>query len=194
MIVGLTGGIGSGKTTAAQIFQHLGVPVFVADEVSKSLIDEDLELQGALKDLMGEELVKGGKIDRPYMASLIFSDPILLAKVNGLIHPAVAKAFSSWYAVQNSDYVIREAAILFESGSHKDCEAIIVVSAPEQLRIERVKARSGESEAQIRNRMSKQWPQSKKEALADYIIQNDGNAMLIPQVMQIHENLIRRAN
>lgn len=194
MIVGLTGGIGSGKTTATQIFQHLGVSVFVADEVSKSLIDKDLDLQEGLKALMGEELVKEGKIDRSFMASLIFSDPVLLAKVNGLIHPAVAKAFTSWYAEQNSNYVIREAAILFESGSHKDCEAIIVVSAPEQLRIERVKARSGESEAQIRNRMSKQWPQSQKEALADYIIQNDGNAMLIPQIMQIHEDLIRRAN
>lgn len=190
MIVGLTGGIGSGKTTAAQIFKSLGVPLFLADEESKKLIDSDAKLQASLVDLMGSELLTDGKINRPYMASLIFSDAQLLQKVNALIHPAVGDAFKAWYHRQNFSYVIREAAILYESASHQDCDAVIVVSAPEALRLERVKARSGESEEQIRKRMSKQWPAEKKEALADYIIRNDGHEMLIPQVLKIHERLI----
>ncbi|MCR9153891.1 MAG: dephospho-CoA kinase [Bacteroidetes bacterium] len=194
MIVGLTGGIGSGKTTAAQIFKSLGVPLFLADEESKKLIDSDAKLQASLVELMGSELLTDGKINRAYMASLIFSDAVLLQKVNALIHPAVGDAFKAWYHRQNSSYVIREAAILYESGSHQDCDAVIVVSAPEQLRLERVKARSGESEEQIRKRMSKQWPAEKKEALADYIIHNDGGEMLIPQVLKIHESLIHTAN
>ncbi|MGB0980196.1 MAG: dephospho-CoA kinase [Croceimicrobium sp.] len=194
MIVGLTGGIGSGKTTAAQIFKSLGVPLFLADEESKKLIDGDAKLQASLVELMGSELLTDGKINRAYMASLIFSDAVLLQKVNALIHPAVGDAFKAWYHRQNFSYVIREAAILYESGSHQDCDAVIVVSAPEQLRLERVKARSGESEEQIRKRMSKQWPAEKKEALADYIIHNDGGEMLIPQVLKIHESLIHTAN
>lgn len=193
MIVGLTGGIGSGKTTVAQIFKALGVPIFVADEVSKSIIDSDLSLQSELKSLLGNDVVKEGKIDRPYMASLIFNDANLLKEANALIHPAVGSAFQQWYLQQDFPYVLREAAILFESGSHKDCEAIVVVSAPEDLRIARVQKRSGESEAQIRARMSKQWPQKKKEELADYLIFNEQKEMLIPQVIKVHEDLIRRA-
>lgn len=193
MIVGLTGGIGSGKTTVAQIFNALGVPIFVADEVSKSIIDSDLSLQSELKSLLGNDVVKEGKIDRPYMASLIFNDANLLKEANALIHPAVGSAFQRWYLQQDFPYVLREAAILFESGSHKDCEAIVVVSAPEDLRIERVQKRSGESEVQIRARMSKQWPQKKKEELADYLIFNEQKEMLIPQVIKVHEDLIRRA-
>jgi len=194
VIVGLTGGIGSGKTTVAQIFASLGVPIFVADEVSKSLIDTDINLQRALKSLIGDDVVKDGKIDRPLMASRIFSDEALLAKVNQLIHPAVGRAFQTWYAEQSSPYVIREAAILFESGTDQDCQKIVVVSAPEELRIRRVMARSGESEAQIRQRMAKQWPQERKEALADFIIKNDEGEMLIPQVLSIHEDLKHFAN
>lgn len=193
MIVGLTGGIGSGKTTVAQIFKALGVPIFVADEVSKRIIDSDLSLQSELKSLLGNDVVKEGKIDRPYMASLIFNDANLLKEANALIHPAVGSAFQQWYLQQDFPYVLREAAILFESGSHKDCEAIVVVSAPEDLRIARVQKRSGESEAQIRARMSKQWPQKKKEELADYLIFNEQKEMLIPQVIKVHEDLIRRA-
>lgn len=194
MIVGLTGGIGSGKTTVAQIFERLGVPVFIADEVSKSIIDTNTQVQQQLRALLGNEVVKDGRIDRPYMASRIFSDPVLLQKTNAIIHPAVAEAFKAWHSAQSFSYVIREAAILFESGSHKDCDAIVVVTAPEKLRIQRVIKRSGETEAQVKARISKQWPQEKKEALADYLIFNDEKEMLIPQVLKIHENLIGRAN
>lgn len=194
MIIGLTGGIGSGKTTVAKIFKFLGVPVFVADEESKRLLDQDQKLQSDLVQLIGKDLVKNAKVDRPYMAQRIFSDQALLEKVNALIHPAVGRAFKSWYAEQKTAYVIREAAILYESGTHVDCEAIIVVSAPEDLRLQRVMQRSGENAEAVRKRMSKQWPQEKKEALADYIIHNDHQHMLIPQVLKLHENLIHTAN
>lgn len=193
MIVGLTGGIGSGKTTVAQIFAALGVPIFVADEVSKHLIDTNKRVQRALQNLLGDDLVKEGKIDRPLMAKLIFNDDELLKKANAIIHPAVAEAFKQWQEKQDYPYVLREAAILFESGSHRDCAAVIVVSAEEKLRIKRVQQRSGESVEQIKARMSKQWPQKKKEELADYLIFNDEKEMLIPQVIRIHEDLIRRA-
>lgn len=194
MIVGLTGGIGSGKTTVAQIFQQLQVPVFVADEESKKLLDTDADLQAQLVEWLGPELIKEGRVDRAYMASRIFKDEDLLKKVNALIHPAVGRAFQNWYQKQEAPYIIREAAILFESGTHKDCAKIIVVSAPEELRLQRVIKRSGESPEQVKARMAKQWPQEKKEALADYIIHNDHQEMLIPQVLQIHEDLIHIAN
>ena len=144
--------------------------------------------------LLGPDLVKNQKIDRPYMAQLIFNDANLLQHVNALIHPAVGRAFNRWHQEQDSPYVLREAAILFESGSYQDCKAIIVVSAPEDLRLKRVITRSGETEAQVKNRMSKQWPQEKKEALANFIIRNDHQSMLIPQVLEVHENLIHSAN
>lgn len=194
MIIGLTGGIGSGKTTVAQIFKVLGIPIFVADEVSKEIIDTDQNLQGKLVDLIGPDLVKGGKIDRPYMAKRIFNDSELLRAVNALIHPAVGRAFKSWREEKQAAYVIREAAILFESGTHHDCDKIVVVTAPEDLRIKRLKKRSGENVEQIKARMDKQWPQEKKAALADYLIFNDGSQLLIPQVVKVHEDLIRSAN
>lgn len=194
MIVGLTGGIGSGKTTVARIFAQLGVPIFVADEVSKSILDSNKALQAELLQLMGPELLQDSKVNRPYMASRIFKDKALLQKVNALIHPAVASAFEAWHQAQSFPYVLREAAILFESGSAKDCAKVIVVSAPEELRLQRVMLRSGETAEQVRQRMSKQWPQEKKEALADYIIQNDHQHMLIPQVLRIHEDLIHTAS
>lgn len=194
MIIGLTGGIGSGKTTVAAIFSTLGIPVFEADAVSKEIIDNDKELQQKLQQLLGAELVKEGRIDRPLMASLIFNDEDLLHQTNALIHPAVARYFKEWYAKQESSYVIREAAILFESGSYRDCEKVVVVSAPEELRIERVMKRNGVSRSQVLERMARQWPEEQKLARADYVVQNDGSRSIIKQVIAIHEDLIRQSN
>jgi len=195
MIVGLTGGIGSGKTTTAQIFSHLGVAVFEADKVSKTIIDEDEKLQRELKALLGDSIIQeNGKIDRPEMARIIFNDDDLLAQTNALIHPAVARNFQTWYQDQNSPYVIREAAILFESGSYKDCDKIVVVTADEELRIERVMKRSGVNRSEVLARIKKQWPESEKLDRADYVVQNNGNQSLIKQVLHIHEDLIRIAN
>lgn len=195
MIVGLTGGIGSGKTTVAHIFEHLGVPVFEADEISKNIIDTDKSLQRQLRHLLGDSVVnEQGKIDRPLMASIIFGDKQLLAKTNALIHPAVGRNFKSWYLQQKAPYIIREAAILFESNTYKDCDKIVVVTAPDDLRIKRVMDRSQLSRKQVLERMENQWPQEQKVEMADYVISNDLEHSVIKQVLQIHEDIIRQTN
>lgn len=196
MIVGLTGGIGSGKTTVASVFAHFKVPVYSADEASKKLIDSDADLQKALKELLGEEVVKQGKIDRAYMASLIFSDEGLLQKTNQLIHPAVGRDFKKWMQQQEegSPYVIREAAILFESGSYRDCDKIIVVSAPREMRVERVMQRSHATRAQVLQRMAHQWPEKEKLERADYVVKNDLTESILKQVAAIHEDIVRQTN
>lgn len=194
MIVGLTGGIGSGKTTVARIFEQLDVPVYYADDRSRQLLDTDKLLQQKLQDLLGTEVVKSGKIDRPLMASKIFGNKELLQQANALIHPAVAEDFASWYETQQSQYVIREAAILYESGSYKDCQYVVVVQAPEPLRIKRVIQRSQTTEEEVRRRMQNQWPQEEKIRRADYQVTNDGQHLLIKQIIAIHEDIIRRTN
>ncbi len=195
MIVGLTGGIGSGKTTVAGIFARLGVPVYEADQASKNIIDADKVLQGKLQNLLGADIVNSqGKIVRDRMASIIFNDEELLKKTNALIHPAVAEDFRSWVAAQDYPYVLKEAAILFESGSYKQCDKIVVVEAPEELRIERVMKRGNVSREQVLERMRNQMPQEQKVALADYVIHNDLQQSVITQVLSVHENLIRQAN
>lgn len=194
MIVGLTGGIGSGKSTVAEIFQHLGIPVFVADEAAKELLNRSEDLQRALKALLGPELIKDGKLDRAYMASKIFQDEKLLEQVNQLIHPQVGALFRKWYSEQSAPYVIREAAILFESGTDKDCARVIVVTAPEELRIKRVMTRSGLKREQILARMDRQWPQLRKNERADYLVYNDHSRSLIKQILVIHEDLKQHAN
>ncbi len=194
MIVGLTGGIGSGKTTVARIFARLGVPVFEADQESKKLLDSDDDLKKALIALLGSSLYKNNRLDRDFMASKIFGDKALLQKVNQLIHPAVGQAFKRWHKKQQAPYVMREAAILFESGSYKDCDHIIMVSAPLDMRIERVMKRSGLSHAQVMERVNQQWPEEQKQQLSDSIIYNDHRESVIKQVLRIHENLIRQAN
>lgn len=195
MIVGLTGGIGSGKTTIGKIFSWLGVPVYEADAASKTIIDTDKELQGKLQALLGKDIVQAnGKIDRQQMATLIFGNEALLKQTNALIHPAVGEDFTRWYQSQESDYVIKEAAILFESGSYRQCDKIVVVEAPEELRIERVMARGNTSREEVLARMRNQWPQEQKVELADYVIHNDQRNSVIKQVLAIHEDLIRQAN
>ncbi len=190
MIVGITGGIGAGKSTASEIFAFLGVPIYEADFHSKNLLDTDKELQSSLMELLGTDISKNGLIDRAKMASIIFSNNDLLEKANALIHPKVANHFKEWLSLQDFPYIIKEAAILFESGSYKNCDQVIVVTAPKDLRITRVMARSGISREEILARMDKQWPEEKKLELANFIIQNDGNASLIKQVLKIHKSLL----
>jgi dephospho-CoA kinase len=194
MIIGLTGGIGSGKSTVAEIFKHLGVPVFIADLESKYILETDRDLQAKLAEILGRELLKNGQVDKLYMAQKIFTDQSLLQAVNALLHPLVGKAFDRWALLnEQSAYVIREAAILFESNSYQDCEKIIVVTAPRALRIKRVMARSNLSSEAVEARMAKQWPQEKKDSLADFLVDNSGKQSLIKQVLTIHENIIRTA-
>lgn len=194
MIVGLTGGIGSGKSTVASIFSFLGAPVYEADVHSKKIIDTDKELQAKLVEVLGSDVLKDGRVDRPKMASLIFENKDLLKEVNGLIHPAVAKHFADWTAQQTYPYVIKEAAILFESGSYKQCDRVIVVAAPREMRVERVMKRNGMSREDVLSRMDNQWPEEQKLEKANYIVNNDFTESVIKQVIQIHEDIICQSN
>lgn len=195
MIVGLTGGIGSGKSTVAAIFAQLGIPIYEADLISKTIIDTDKNLQSKLKELLGNELVnENGRIDREHMASIIFKDTKLLEATNALIHPVIGEHFLNWYNDQDSAYVLKEAAILFESGSYKQCDKIVVVDAPEEMRIARVMKRSSVNRDQVLERMKNQMPQSEKLALADYVIYNNHGQSVIKQVIKAHEDLIQQSN
>ncbi len=193
--VGITGGIGSGKTTVAKAFKELGVPVYYADDEAKKLTNTNAEIKEALIELIGEEVYEGGLLNRKLLASKIFSDKVLLEKVNAIIHPAVANHFKEWVANQTSAYVLKEAAILFESGSYKQLDATIVVSADEGVRVKRVMERDGSTKEEVLNRMANQWNEDQRLALADYVIKNNTTKeLLVKQIQQVHEDIIRRAN
>lgn len=185
-VIGLTGGIGSGKSTVARIARQLGVPVFDADREALSLYDEDESLLAEVKEKFGDVVIQpDGRLNRQALASIVFNDAQALRQLNALVHPRVAKKFETWKNRQVSRMVIREAAILFESGSAADCDAVIVVTAPEALRIARVQKRSGLSEAEVRARMNRQWPEAQLVERADAVIVNDDKQLVLPQLMRM---------
>lgn len=190
-IVGLTGGIGSGKSVVGRIFTILGVPVFNADEESRKLMDEDLLIREQLSGWFGEQVYKDGKLDRPRLAGIIFSNQELLSKVNSLVHPRVMNRFLEWRG-ENPDnpYLIHEAAILFESGFYRHMDRTILVTAPENVRIGRIILRDNTSAEAVRQRMKNQWTDEQKIPLADYIINNNGESLLTPLILEIHQKLI----
>lgn len=193
-IIGLTGGIGSGKTTVAKMFQDLGVPVYIADEEAKKLNDTSKTIIKGLKKLLGDTIYSAdGKLNRKKMASMIFNDAEVLAKVNNLIHPEVAKHFEKWTALQTVPYVLKEAAILFESGSHKNCDKVILVTAPEEIRIKRVMNRDKVSREEVLSRMKNQWSEEEKRKLSDFIIENTDIAHTYSQVETLHMNLLKNS-
>lgn len=171
-IVGLTGGIGSGKTTIANYFMSLGIPVYIADDEAKSILfmpDAAKEVAAAF----GEEVLTNNMPDRSKLAAIVFNDAVKLAKLNAIIHPKVHEHFINWVKNHDSEkFVIKEAAILFESGSYKDCDKIILVTAPKEIRIERVMKRDKVTRDKVLERMANQWDDEKKQALSDYIIHN----------------------
>ena len=171
-IIGLTGGIGSGKTTVAQLFSELGVPIYIADIEAKKIMDSSKVIRRKLIALLGEDAYSGAKLNRKFVADKIFNDKFLLDAVNAVIHPKVAAHFRKWVSKQKATYVIKEAAILFENGSYKNCDMVILVTAPKQVRITRVMARDNTSKTEIEQRMNNQWSDEKKLKLADLIIEN----------------------
>ncbi|MDR3180875.1 MAG: dephospho-CoA kinase [Prevotellaceae bacterium] len=189
--VGLSGGMGSGKTVVSRIFHALGVPVFYADAVTKELYDTHEELRQTLTGLLGESIYQNGCLQRKRMASLIFSDENLLQKVNALIHPLVLQRFCQWAQQQQTPYVVQEAAILFESGANEKMNYTIAVTAPEALRIARIMQRDNLTEQEIKDRLQWQWPDEKRNAKAGFIIVNDDKQPLLPQVLTIHENILK---
>lgn len=188
--IGITGGIGSGKSTVCQVFKILGVPVFEADMAAKTLINSDPVIRNGLVQLFGKHIYgNDGRIDRKMLASLIFTDESLLQQVNNLVHPAVRNEFTNWTKRQDSEYIIHEAAILFESGFYKMMDYTILVSAPEEIRIERVSKRDGITAEMIGERMAKQWPDAEKRKLASLEIVNDNKKLIIPQILEIDKNI-----
>lgn len=171
--IGLTGGIGSGKTTIAQWFQEKGIPVYNSDFEAKKLMNENEDLIQQLIELFGDETYKNGEYNRSYVASKVFNDKELLNQLNAIVHPAVFKHFDEWMDNQNSSFVVKEAAILFESGSYKDCDYIISVIADEKIRIDRVAKRDQLNEDQIRSRMKNQWTDEQRIEKSDFIIENN---------------------
>lgn len=193
MIVGLTGGIGSGKSTVAAMFSELGIPVYVTDDEAKKIMLLP-HVQKLVTDLLGQETIKNGIPDRPLIAQKVFSNRDLLAKLNQIIHPEVQKHFLLWHLQQKAPYIIKEAAILFESGGNKQCKFVITVTAPLDTKIKRVMLRDGATREMIEARMKNQWPDEEKIKLSDFTIQNVNIASTRLQVNEIHEILLKKAS
>ena len=191
--VGLTGGIGSGKTTVAKIFELLGVPVYYADEAAKRIMNEDAELKLTIQKHFGAEAYKNGELDRNYLAAKVFNDPFSLEMLNSLVHPATIRNAVNWMNRQQSPYTIKEAALIFESGSAEQLDYIIGVSAPAALRIKRTIERNNASHDEVVKRMNNQIDEKIKMKLCDFIILNDEQQLVIPQVIELHEKLLTLA-
>jgi len=193
VVVGLTGGIGVGKSVVAQILRTLGHPVFDADAAARELYDKDASLLQAVADRFGPGVLGAdGRLNRTVLAALVFNDPNALADLNAMVHPAVAKAFLSWKSSVERNgalVVFREAAILFESGSNADCDWVWAVSAPWSLRLQRVQNRNGWSVDEVEVRAGHQWPAEKVMARADKVILNDGSTALVPLVLSLLDEL-----
>jgi dephospho-CoA kinase len=190
LTVGITGGIGSGKTTVCKIFKTLGVPVYDADERAKYLLNHDAEIIEQVKKLLGEESYLKGELNRVYVSKKVFNDKKLLEQYNAIVHPAVADDTLKWsQRHSNAPYVLKEAALLVESGAYKFLDKLIVVTAPLEIRIQRVMQRDNVSRESVEARIRNQMDEAEIIKFADFIIVNDGKQALIKQVMQIHHKL-----
>jgi dephospho-CoA kinase len=188
--VGLTGGIGSGKTTVCNVFRHLGIPVYHADIHARILSEVDGDIKKALSGLVGDDIYTESGLNRKKLSQMIFVNRSLLQKVNEIIHPKVLEHFSKWINEHlETNYIIHEAAILFESGMNPLFDKIITVSAPEDTRISRIMKRDGVTENDVKNIIKNQWPESRKRNISDYIIINDQKQMILPQILKIHNEL-----
>lgn len=191
---GITGGIGSGKTVVANLFRLLGIPVYDADSSAKRLMQEDPELQKQIIDLFGDESYKDGQLNTAYLSAAVFTSSEKLDQLNNIVHPATIKAANDWFAKQNAPYILKEAALLFESGSAKDLDFIIGVSAPAALRIKRVMDRNKITAEEVKKRMKNQIDETIKMRLCNSVIINDDLHLVIPQVIALHEQILKRAD
>lgn len=188
--VGISGGIGSGKSTACRVFSILGIPVFEADMEARKLQSTDAGIRTKMRALFGPAVyLPDTSIDRKYLASIVFNDPSLLLKLNAIIHPVVRKAFFEWCELQHSPYVLMEAAILYESGFYKMMDKVIVVSTDQEQRIERVMKREGTTREKVLQRIGNQWTDEQRNKLADFVIYNNDDELIIPQIVEIDKKL-----
>jgi dephospho-CoA kinase len=191
--IGVTGNIGSGKSQVCLIFNILGIPVYNADIKAKELMINNKYLVSSIRTLIGDDAYfDDGSLNRTLISERVFKDQNLLNKLNALVHPAVGQDFLSWTNIQKGAYVIKEAALLYESLSFKELDAVIMVTAPEKLRIKRTMSRDGITEEQVLARMKNQMFESEKMAMADYIIGNDGDSFLVQQVLKVHRSILAR--
>ncbi len=191
LIIGLTGGIGSGKSTVADIFAQLDVPIFNADQIAKSIMQNDMDVRREIINSFGANAYINNQLNRSYIANIVFNNPFQLAVLNSIVHPATFREGKIWAAKQTSPYVIKEAALFFESGSAEELDGIIGVSAPNAIRIKRVMSRDNVTRESVILRMDQQINQSLKMKLCDWVINNNEQELLIPQVIKIHEELLQ---
>lgn len=188
--IGLTGGIGSGKSTVAKIFETLGIPVYYADDAAKRIMNENLQLREAIQQQFGKDAYTDGVLNRAYLAKVVFGNEEKLALLNELVHPLTIKDSEDWMAAQTTPYAIKEAALIFESDVWKGLDKVIGVSSPYELRLQRAMKRDSISEEAVQARMSKQMNEEEKMKRCDFVIYNDETQLLIPQVLALHEQLL----
>jgi dephospho-CoA kinase len=188
--VGVTGGIGSGKSVVCQVFKTLGIPVFNADDAAHYLMENDTTLVQGIQWLLGDEVYENGKLNREKVSAVIFQDPEKLKQLNNLVHPAVIGYGNAWMQEQLTPYAIKEAAIFYESGSYKDVDVMVGVYAPQELRIKRTMERSNMTREKVLSIIAQQMNDDVKMKLCNYVITNDDATPLLPQVLKIHEELL----
>lgn len=192
--IGLTGGIGSGKSTVAKVFEVLGVPVYYADDAAKRLMNEDQELKQQLIAAFGDETYMDGLLNRKHLAAIVFNNKEQLERLNNLVHPATITDAEKWFQSQrHTSYVIKEAALLFESGTAQGLDYIIGITAPETLRIKRVMDRDGITATEVKRRMNNQIEEQMKMRLCDFVISNNEQQLITPQIIALHEQLLQLA-
>lgn len=193
MIVGLTGGIGSGKSTIAHFFRQLGVPIYDSDQEAKNLMVDSESVKGAIIELFGQDAYIGKKLNKTFISRIVFEQREMLNRLNNIVHPAVRTHFLEWVENQDFPYVIQETALIFENNAHGNYDRVLLVTAPEDQRIQRVAIRDGLAEDQIRARISNQLPDSKKIELSDYVVENLDLGTTADKVKKIHNKLLEEA-
>ena len=188
--IGITGGIGSGKSTVAKVFEVLGIPVYYADDAAKRIMNENEELKQKIRSQFGDNVYTDGRLNRKVLAEIVFNAPEKLALLNKIVHPATLADADSWMEDQTTPYTLKEAALIFESGAHEYLDLVIGVTAPAPLRIQRTMHRDGISREEVIARMDKQLDDTIKMKLCDFVVRNDEQEMLLPQVLQLHEKLL----
>lgn len=191
--VGITGGIGSGKSVVCKVFEALGIPVFNADNAARYLMEHDERLVASITLLLGKDVYEEGRLNRAKVSDIIFRQPEKLQQLNALVHPVTINNASAWVSRQSTPYIIKEAAIFFESGSYKEMDVMVGVYAPLEIRISRTMARGGQTRDKVLEIISKQMNEEEKMGRCDFVINNNDSDAIIPQVFRLHEQLLNRA-
>lgn len=191
VVVGITGGIGSGKTTISNYLKSFGIPLYVADKEAKALMNRSKVIKQKLIQLFGDEAYVDGKLNRPFLAKMIFKDKSLLNQMNAIVHPKVASHFKRWLKKQDAPYILKEAAIIFENNLQSNYDYIITVVADENLRIERILDREDTTREKVKAVINNQWTDSHKKKLSDFVISNNDLDQAKKQALQIHKKLLK---